>query len=86
MTTLQTTLEGEVILDSKHMRRGRASPWSTAQLAIIEAALPRWLEFSINENGSLEGRDLRLTNWKKTEAERILKLPEFETLPDGVSW
>jgi hypothetical protein len=65
--------------------RGRASPWNKEQQVIIRASLPSWVQFSLVENKDVDGRDPKLTQWKKEEANRILSLPAFANLPHGVS-
>jgi hypothetical protein len=83
MPPFQCTLEGEIIVDANH--RGHVSPWSDAQSAVLVASLPAWIKFSFEEHKTLEGRDRILTKWKQNEANRILKLPEFQVLPEKVS-
>ena len=63
---------------------GRPGPWSTEQNRLIENALPKWHEFSLVENKDLEGRDQKLTQWKKREAERIMSDPKFGAIPENV--
>jgi hypothetical protein len=83
MPPFQKTLEGDIIVDTGH--RGQASPWTNEQSAILAASLPAWIKFGFEENGKLNGRDSKLTTWKQEETNRLLKLPEFQTLPEGVS-
>jgi hypothetical protein len=64
---------------------GRAGPWSKEQSQLIEQLLPAWHEFSLVENKGLDGRDAKLIEWKKHEAEKLLRNRAFEDLPDGVS-
>ena len=66
---------------------GRNGPFSKAQIQLIERSLPAWHEFSLTHNPEIEGRgyQAKLTNWKKTEAKRILRLQEFGSIPEHVS-
>jgi hypothetical protein len=60
-------------------------PWSPEQNAIIFASIPAWSMFALDENGTSDGCDVKLTKWKQHEAERILQQPAFKTLPNNVS-
>jgi hypothetical protein len=65
---------------------GRQKPWTPQQNEAIEAALPRWHNFSLVEHKDLAGRNVKLlTDWKKAEADMILSTPAFSDLPLGVS-
>jgi len=64
---------------------GHVKRWNKAQQELIDASLPAWYEFSLVTNKDLEGRDPKLTNWKKKEAERLLMMNVFKPLPDDVS-
>jgi hypothetical protein len=66
---------------------GRNGPFTNEQNAIIEQSFPKWHKFSLIENVDEGGRGIttKLTEWKQNEAKRIMKLPEFEELPEGVS-
>ena len=55
------------------------------QLDILQASIPGWILFSMTQNGNLKGGDPLLTDWKKEEANRIMALPAFQTLPEKVS-
>jgi hypothetical protein len=83
MPPFQKTLDGEILVDTGH--RGHVSPWTAEQLAVLQTSLPSWIKFSFEDNGTLDGRDKKLTKWKQDEANRILRLPEFQFLPEGVS-
>jgi hypothetical protein len=71
----------------KHPKGGRNGPFTSDQNAIIESSFPKWRQFSLIDNVDLGGRGIttKLTEWKQKEAKRILALPEFESLPEGVS-
>lgn len=47
--------------------------------------MPAWHEFALVENKDASGRTAKLVEWKKSEADRILKDPLFKPLPEGVS-
>ena len=64
---------------------GRTKPWTKEQQDMIDSSLPAWYEFSLVKHKDVEGRDLNLINWKKQEAERLLKTEPFKVLPDGAS-
>jgi hypothetical protein len=83
MPPFQRTLDGTIIVDTSH--RGHVSPWNNEQSAILAASLPAWIKFSFEDNKTLDGRDRILTKWKQDEANRLLGLPVFKALPDGVS-
>jgi hypothetical protein len=72
---------------SGRSKGGRNGPFTSEQIAIIEHSLPKWRAFSLIENVDLGGRGVttKLTEWKQKEAKRILALPEFVSLPEGVS-
>jgi hypothetical protein len=64
---------------------GRTGPWTKEHLAIIDKSIPNWHDFCLGLHKDLSGRDPMFTTWKRSEADRILSLKEFKTLPDGVS-
>jgi hypothetical protein len=64
---------------------GRPKPWNKKQQQIIDSSLPQWHDFALVQNEHIDGRDLKFIRWKKMEADRILQLPEFAPLPEGVS-
>jgi hypothetical protein len=64
---------------------GRGGPWSKEQLDYIDQSIPTWHDFSLVQHVDYDGRDAKLTRWKKVEVERILKSPLFTNLPPGVS-
>ena len=65
--------------------QGRASRFNTEQCAVIESRMPTWHEFALVENVKLNGRDKKLTDWKKNAAEDILLHDAFRELPANVS-
>jgi hypothetical protein len=83
MPPFQKTLDGDIIVETSH--RGQASPWTADQSAILASSLPSWIKFAFHENGHLDGRSRILTEWKQDETDRLLKLPQFAVLPEGVS-
>lgn len=64
---------------------GHAKRWTKEQQKLIDASLPAWYEFSFVKHKDLDGRDSRLTLWKKNEADRLLMMDEFKPLPGDVS-
>jgi hypothetical protein len=71
--------------DFKTGKCGRPKRWTEHQQHLIDETIPAWHEFGVIKNGSLEGRDVRLLNWKKAQANRLLQSPQFAALPEGVS-
>ena len=65
---------------------GRPKPWSKQQQEVIDSSLPKWHEFALVQQKDVDGHDPRLVNWKKAEADRLLKLPSFKELPLNVSF
>lgn len=63
---------------------GRQGQWSGDQRKLIDDAVPGWLHYSLVINARLDGGHTDLQDWKKKEANRLLSLPEFCVLPDGV--
>lgn len=63
---------------------GRQSQWSEDQQRLIDNAVPEWLHYSLVINARLSGGHTDLQDWKKKEANRLLSLPAFSVLPDGV--
>lgn len=66
---------------------GRKNCWTAEQKDLIDAALPAWHDFAFVQNSHLDGRDKRMVDYKKKEAQRLLSLPEFtvDRLREGVS-
>lgn len=84
MVSLQSRLTStEPVMDPDHIR-GRSGPWTKEQFTILQQSLPALEEFFATRK--LDGRDVRLTKWKQDEADRVLQLPAFKELKDGVSF
>lgn len=70
----------------KTMKVGCRPRWTDAQQDAIDSYLPSWHKFSLEENGDLDGRDLKLLNWKKKVVDDLLSSDKFSVLPEEVSF
>lgn len=66
-------------------KKGRKGRWGDDQLKIIEASTSVWHNYACVELKDRDGGDDDLAEWKKEEANRLLRLEAFQSLPSGVS-
>lgn len=70
----------------KTMKVGCRPRWTDAQQDAIDCYLPDWHKFSLEEHGDLDGRDLKLLNWKKKVVDDLLSSAKFAVLPEDASF